>query len=58
MGTEEFDMEYEEQTRECGNHCSHYDNINSCCWQSGDWGLCFNVQEGDLCKLRYKEAEF
>ena len=58
MGTEEFDMENEERIRECGNHCSHYDHLNQCCWQSGEWGLCFDVHEGDLCRLGYKEAEF
>ena len=55
MDAEEFDVEDEREIRECGNHCSHYDHINQCCWQSGPWGLCFDVQEGDLCHLGYME---
>lgn len=43
--------------RECSDECPHYDGINCCCWQSGKWGLCFNVQEGDLCHLGYEDAE-
>jgi len=47
----------EEWIRECGSSCPHFDVINQCCWQSGEWGLCFNVQEGDVCRLGYKEVE-
>ena len=47
----------EERTRECNNSCSHFDNLNQCCWQSGPWGICFTVQEGDSCKLGYKESD-
>jgi len=50
-------MDAEERTRECNNSCPHFDNLNQCCWQSGDWGLCFDVREGDRCHLGYKEAE-
>ena len=55
----EFYDEYEAwlELRQCNNSCSHYDNLNQCCWQAGDWGLCFDVIEGDTCRLRYKEAE-
>ena len=55
----EFNEEYERwlELRQCDNSCSHYDHINQCCWQAGDWGLCFDVQEGDSCRLGYKEAE-
>jgi len=50
----EEDYEYRE-TRQCDNSCAHFDLINQCCWQSGDWGICFDVQEGDLCHLGYVE---
>ena len=56
MVAEEFDVEDEREIRECGNHCSHYDHLNQCCWQSGPWGLCFDVREGDTCHLGYKEV--
>jgi hypothetical protein len=42
-------------TRECSETCEHYDNINRCCWQSGPWGLCFDVDEDDICHLGYKD---
>ena len=45
------------QDRECGESCAHFDNINQCCWQSGEWGLCLEVSEGDLCHLGYKIEE-
>lgn len=48
--------EYRERyMRICDSSCSHYDHINRCCWQSGPWGLCFDVQEGDYCRLGYEE---
>jgi hypothetical protein len=45
------------EPRECGESCTHYDNINCCCWQSGEWGLCLEVGEGDHCHLGYKLEE-
>jgi len=55
----EFDDEYEAwlEVRECNNSCPHFDLINMCCWQSGKWGLCFDVQEGDSCRLGYTEDD-
>lgn len=47
----------DQQQRECGESCPHYDNINQCCWQSGEWGLCLDVSEGDYCHLNYKVYE-
>jgi hypothetical protein len=40
--------------RFCNSTCSHFDEINQCCWQAGEWGLCFTVCEDDLCHLGYK----
>ena len=48
------DEDYE--LRECCNSCPHFDELNQCCWQSNSWGLCFHVEEGDYCRLGYKEA--
>ena len=45
------------QDRECGQSCSHFDEINQCCWQAGEWGLCLDVSEGDGCHLGYKIQE-
>lgn len=56
----ELDEEYEEyddEIRICDNSCPHFDALNLCCWQSGRWGLCFDVQEGDECKLGYSEND-
>lgn len=50
----EFDNE---QNRLCGESCSHFDNINQCCWQAGPWGLEFSVSDGDFCSLGYKEGD-
>jgi hypothetical protein len=53
---EEFDSEDETRIRECCDYqCGHFDSLNQCCWQAGPWGLCFDVEEGDACKLGYKE---
>jgi len=46
-----------EEQKECGNSCSHFDSLNQCCWQAGKWGLCFHVEEGDLCHLNRKRKE-
>lgn len=55
---EEFDDDFDDNPiRECDESCSHYDSLNQCCWQAGDWGLCFDVEEGDYCHLGYKEEE-
>ena len=48
------DIETESSRRECGESCSHYDNLNQCCWQSGPWGIFLEVSEGDYCHLNYK----
>lgn len=53
MGEDECD-----EDRECGDECSHYDNINQCCWQATEKGLCFDVSEGDLCHLGYKRKRY
>ena len=53
-----YDEEEEERIRECTeSSCGHFDLINQCCWQSGRWGLCFDVEEGDSCRLGYKEDD-
>ena len=49
--------EEEDRQRECGDSCSHFDSLNQCCWQSGDWGLYIEVSEGDLCHLGYMEND-
>lgn len=46
------------EIRECDSSCSHFDSINMCCWQSGPWGLCFDRERGDLCRLGYRERDF
>jgi len=45
----------ESETRQCDSSCSHYDGVNGCCWQATEKGLCFNVEEGEYCRLGYKE---
>lgn len=56
--TEDEDREDFRYTRprEC-EECSHFDAINMCCWQAGPWGLCFDVDQFDLCHLGYEEVE-
>jgi hypothetical protein len=46
------------RTRQCGDSCGHYDNLNRCCWQATEKSLCFHVSEGDYCHLNYKETDF
>lgn len=46
----------EEYVRICDSSCSHFDTINMCCWQATmEYGLCFDIEEGDYCHLGYKE---
>ena len=51
------DDENEDYPRHCEMSCSHYDHINSCCWQTTKKGLCFDVEEGDSCHLGYMEDD-
>lgn len=53
-----FDEGASDELRQCGESCSHHDSLNQCCWQAGDWGLCFHVSEGDVCHLGYKGERF
>ena len=46
-----------DEQRICDNSCPHFDELNMCCWQAGEWGLCFDVEEGDLCHLGYLEND-
>jgi len=59
MSEDEFvdDEENLSRQRECGEECPHYDNVNQCCWQATEKGLCFDVEEGDRCHLGYKDRE-
>lgn len=41
------------ETRQCDESCSHFDELNLCCWQATEKGLCFNVEKGDYCHLGY-----
>lgn len=47
----------EDETRTCGEMCSHYDNINQCCWVATKKGLCQDVRDGDLCLFGFKEDD-
>jgi len=38
-----------EEDRECGENCSHYDEINRCCWLVTEKGISIHVSPGDLC---------
>lgn len=40
---------FESEDRECGESCSHYDNLNRCCWLVTEKGIMIHVCEGDLC---------
>jgi hypothetical protein len=51
------DENEEGRDRECDDTCAHFDSLNQCCWQAGTWGLCLDVEEGDLCHLGYKEND-
>jgi len=51
------DEDEEDEIRICDNCCPHYDGLNMCCWQSGRWGLCFDVREYDECHLGYTEND-
>jgi hypothetical protein len=46
-----------ERTRECSQTCPHFDETNLCCWPpvNANRGICFDVREGDLCRLGYKD---
>jgi hypothetical protein len=46
-----------DRDRECSDSCPHYDSLNRCCWQAGEWGLYFHVFEGNYCQLGYKEND-
>lgn len=46
-----------DRKRSCSSSCCHYDELNQCCWQSGEWGLCFTVYDGDDCHLGYMEND-
>lgn len=50
-------FEEHDQKRSCSTSCAHYDELNCCCWQAGDWGLCFSVSDGDDCHLQYMEND-
>ncbi len=52
---EYYELDSERRIRICGNCCSHYDNINCCCWQATEKGLCFDVDDGDECHLGYMD---
>lgn len=54
-----FDGDYtdEERERYCEDSCPHYDSLNQCCWQATEKGLCFKIQEGDLCHLGYSNDD-
>lgn len=54
MGYEEVE---DNSIWECNTSCPHYDEINLCCWQATEKGLCFDVREGDLCRFGYKSIE-
>jgi len=55
---DDFDFDEEpDRQRICDNSCPHFDGLNMCCWQAGEWGLCFDVEEGDLCHLDYLEND-
>lgn len=56
---QECDASQDEEghVRSCDTSCAHYDELNSCCWQSGKWGLCFTVYDGDECHLGYAEND-
>lgn len=57
MASKDYDIEdYEPQeTRQCDSSCPHFDELNLCCWQATEKGLCFDVEEGDYCHLGYLE---
>jgi hypothetical protein len=49
---QDYDIEeYDEldDERECGECCSHYDEINRCCWLVTEKGICIHVSPGDAC---------
>ena len=48
--------EYLEETKECGESCSHYDEINRCCWLVTEKGICIHVNPGDLCHHGLKNS--
>jgi len=45
------------QVRICDNTCSHFDELNQCCWVATKTRLCSNVSEGDICLHGFKEGE-
>jgi hypothetical protein len=50
MSEDYFDDDVEEKrVRECSTSCSHFDELNLCCWIASDEGLCTDVSEGDYC---------
>jgi hypothetical protein len=44
-----------ERDRECSENCSHYDNLNRCCWLVTEKGISIHVNEGDLCHHSLKD---
>jgi len=56
---EELEDEYDDENavRQCGECCSHWDNINQCCWIVSERGLCTSVSEGDYCIYNFKEND-
>ena len=54
----EFEEDYEsDELRVCSTACPHFDELNMCCWQATEKGLCFDVSEGDYCHLGYLEHD-
>lgn len=50
-------MDDEARIRDCGDSCGHFDGLNQCCWQAGNWGLFLDVAEGDSCHFGYMGEE-
>jgi len=51
------DVYEDDEPRECGEECPHFDRVNQCCWQATKKGLCFDVCEGDYCHLNYRRND-
>jgi hypothetical protein len=43
------DTEEPEEERECSESCSHYDDLNRCCWLVTEKGIMIYVSPGDSC---------
>lgn len=57
-GFDEYDDGEHEEIKMCNNSCSHYDEINCCCWVASEHGLCRDVSEGDYCLYGFKVYVF